>query len=118
VLFGPELVTQHPEVGRRWMTAYLKGVRDYNEAMFKNGPRRQEVIATLAKWTGVTDTDLFKRMGLPAIDPNGHVNLDSVSDQLSFHRGQGTVTSAVDLQQIVDTRFADAAVQELGAYQV
>jgi NitT/TauT family transport system substrate-binding protein len=118
VLFGPELMSQRQEVGRRWMSAYLKGVRDYNEAMFKNGPHRQEVIATLGKWTDVTDPDLFKRMGFPAIDPNGHVNLDSVSDQLSFHRGQGAVTAAVEVQQIVDTRFAEAAVQELGVYHV
>jgi hypothetical protein len=33
-------------------------------------------------------------------------------------RGQGTVTAAVELQQLVDTRFADAAVQELGVNHV
>ena len=105
-------------VGQRWMTAYLKGVRDYHEAIFKAGQLRHEVISTLSKWTGVTDPDLYQKMGFPAIDPNGHVNQESVADQLNFHREQGSVTAPLELQQLMDTRFAEAAVQQLGVYQL
>jgi NitT/TauT family transport system substrate-binding protein len=117
VLFGPELLTQHLDIGRRWMSAYLRGVREYNAAISRNGTRRDELIATLSKWTGVTDADLYARMGFPAIDPDGRVNVDSITDQLSFHRTRGSVTLALESEQVVDTRFADAALQDLGAYR-
>ncbi len=118
VVFGPDLVTSRPEVGRRWMTAYLRGVRDYTDAIFKRGPHRDDVVAILAKWTGITDPSLYGKMGFPNLDPNGHINLDSVADQLSFHREQGNVPAAVELAQVVDTRIAEAAVQELGLYRL
>ena len=114
VLFGPGFIAQRGEVAERWMAAYLKGVRDYHAGIIRNGPGRDEVIATLARWTPVTDPLLYRKMGFPYIDPNGEPNLDSRADQIRFSRDQGIVAQSLQVHDIVDARFAQAAVRRLG----
>lgn len=48
------------DLGRRFMVAYLQGVRDFNDAFVKKQPqKRREVIAALAKHTPVKDLPLY-----------------------------------------------------------
>jgi len=117
ILFSADFIAQQPELASRWMTAYLQGVRDFHTAFHAGGVGRGDVVSILAKWTPVKDTALFDQMGFPYIDPNGRVNLDSVRDLLSWFRGQGLVNSAVNVDQVVDARFAETAVQNLGVFQ-
>ena len=116
VLFGPRLVSQRTDLGRRWMTAYLKGVRDYHAAVLKRGAERPSVVAVLTRWTSVKDAALYDKMGFPYIDPNGGINTASLAELLDDFRGRGLVASVPDLRQVVDPRFAEAAVQQLGPY--
>lgn len=116
VMFGQELIQRRPDVAQRWMTAYLKGVRDYHAAIIKKGPGQADVVSTLTRWTPVTDASLYPQLGFAYIDPNGQLNMDSLADQLRFARNQGQVTAPLDVQQTVDMRFADAAVQRLGHF--
>jgi NitT/TauT family transport system substrate-binding protein len=116
VLFGPGLRTR-PDIAQRWMAAYLRGVRDYHDAFIKNGPGRDDIIDILARSTPVTDPLLYRDMGFPYIDPNGQPNQDSLSDQLQFAQTQGLLTGALDIQDVVDTQYAEAAVEHLGRYQ-
>jgi NitT/TauT family transport system substrate-binding protein len=116
VVFGGDLITRRPDVAQRWMTAYLRAVREYHAGIIKSGPSRAEVISILTRWTPVTDSSLYTGMGFPYIDPNGQLNLGSVADQLRFAQDQGQVTASIDAQQAVDTRFAEGAVQRLGRY--
>jgi len=117
VVFGPRLLNEPQEVGVRWVTAYLKGVRDYYAGILTHGTGRPEVVSILTRWTPVTDPTLYDTMGFPFIDPNGDVSLESLTDELRFFREQGQVTGPVEVKQVVDTRFAARAVQNLGRYQ-
>lgn len=118
VLFGPSLTTQRADIAERWMAAYLKGVRDYHAAIIKNGPERDEVVSILSPSTPVTDPLLYAKMGFLYIDPNGQHNQDSLADQLRFAHEQGLMTNALDIQQVVDTHYAETAVENIGRYQL
>src|SRR5581483_10087946 len=48
VFYGPGLTEEQPELGQRWMTAYLQGVRAYGAAL-RNG-ERDAVAAVLARY--------------------------------------------------------------------
>ena len=113
ILFGPDLLASRPEVGRRWMRAYLRGVRDYDAAMGRPSGR-QEVGAILARHTPVRDLRLYNRMGFVSLDPGGRVDEALLSEQLAWYREQGLVTTPVDLQQILEPRFARDAAAQLG----
>jgi ABC-type nitrate/sulfonate/bicarbonate transport system substrate-binding protein len=112
-LYSPEFA--RTEAARRWMVAYLKGVRDYNDAFTKN-QGRDDVIDVLTRHTPVKDASLYTQMGYAYIDPNGHVDQQSLAEQLEWYLQQGQVTGTVDLSQMMDRTFVDHAMQRLGRY--
>jgi NitT/TauT family transport system substrate-binding protein len=58
VIFSPQFVAQR-EVATRWMTAYLRGIRDYNDAFVKSA-HRQQTVDTLASALSI-QPKLFER---------------------------------------------------------
>jgi len=116
ILFSADFIAHQPELASRWMTAYLQGVRDFHTAFHAGGVGREDVISILAKWTPVKDTTFYDQMGFPYIDPNGRVNLDSLRDFLTWFRAQGLVNATITVEQVIDLRFADTAVQTLGVF--
>ncbi len=114
VLFAPQF-TARRELAVRWMTAYLRGARDYNDAFFRN-IRRDEVVALLARESPLKDTRIYDEMSYPMIDPNGALNLDSIADQLSWYVANGEMHHGMDLSRVVDQSIARSAVDRLGLY--
>ncbi len=111
--FSPDFLANQPDVGRRWVTAYLRGARDYNAA-FKRGEGRADVIQILAKHTNVKDPSIYDRMGLSTINPNGTVRLASLQDQQAWWGEQGFLQGSVDIATLVDNRFTEAALEKIG----
>lgn len=63
VCYGAQFVTKRPEVGRRFMKAYLQGVRDYNDALKDGriaGPNAEEIIDAIARYSVTKDRDLIR----------------------------------------------------------
>jgi NitT/TauT family transport system substrate-binding protein len=114
--FGPSLLHNPSDVGQRFMTAYLRGARDYVTAL-RQGTGRAEVVQVLTKHTAVKDPALYERMGLGYIDPDGTLNLASLIDQQTFYTDFGAITNPIDVNTVVDGRFREAALQRLGPYQ-
>src|SRR5581483_4462159 len=112
VFYGPGLTEEQPELGQRWMTAYLQGVRAYGAAL-RNG-ERDAVAAVLARYTALRDVSLYDRIALPSLDPNGRIEEATVIDLLGWYVAQGLVPAAVEPQQAIDSRFVAGAVQRLG----
>ncbi|HLH23450.1 MAG TPA: ABC transporter substrate-binding protein [Chloroflexota bacterium] len=117
LVYGPSLVEERPEVGRRFMVAYLRGVRDYNDAF---GPKRQgrdAVIKALATYTPIKDPAAYERMRPAGLNPDGTLAVQSIRDDLAYYERTGSVREAVDLSQVVDTSFQEFALGQLGPYQ-
>lgn len=58
VCYGAQFVTKRAEVGRRFMTVYLQGVRDYNDALKDRrmaGPNAEEAFI---KTLGLVKSDI------------------------------------------------------------
>ena len=114
VAYSPQFAEQ-TDVARRWMVAYLQGVRDYNDA-FRKGLGRAEIVSTLTLHTAVKDPALYEQMGFSYIDPNGRLEQNSLAEQADWHTQQGFVTQPPNVAQALDTSFADFAVDRLGWY--
>lgn len=115
ILYGAEFATKRPDVAKKWMVAYLKGVRYYNDA-FRKGTNKAEVIQIIARHTGVKPEMLEK--GVPVgLNPDGYVNLKGLSDDLDLLRQLGYVKAPVDLKQVVDNQYVDFALKQLGPYK-
>jgi NitT/TauT family transport system substrate-binding protein len=118
ILYGPKFVEQKPDVARRFMVAYLKAARLYNDAFEKKDPaKRRDVIDILVKNTAAKDVALYDKMVMPGIDPNGKVNVDSIAEEQDWFLKKGSQKSKLDLSKVVDMQYAEAAVRKLGPYK-
>ena len=57
---GAQFVTKRPEAGRRFIKAYLQGVRDYNDALKDGriaGPNAEDVVDAIARYSVTKDRD-------------------------------------------------------------
>jgi NitT/TauT family transport system substrate-binding protein len=120
VLLYSENFGNKPEVAKKFMRAYLKGVRFYNGALKDGrmiGPNADEVIAILAESTPIKDAAIYKAITPTGMNPDGKVNIQSLADDLAFYKEQGLITGDIRAEQVVDHAFVDAALKELGPYK-
>jgi NitT/TauT family transport system substrate-binding protein len=103
------------DLAQRFMKAYLRGVRDYNDAFFKNKDRAA-IIDILSKNTNVKRPELYATMVMPGLDPNGVVNAAGMKNDMEWFFSKGFLKQQVDVSEVVDTSFAEHAVKLLGPY--
>lgn len=116
VTYGPSLLQQQPEVGRRWLAAFLRGSRDYKQAV-EQGDRRAEMVQILTKHTSVKDPAMYERMGAGYVDPDLVIDMTDLAAQAAYYVRQGLLPSGVDVTTLEDSRFREAAVARLGPYR-
>lgn len=103
------------DVARAWMVAYLRGVRDYNDAMF-NGKGREEMIQILMNYTAVKKRGLYDQMVMPGISPDGELNVDDIKKQAQELKAAGDIKGTAPVDQTIDLSFVRYAQSVLGAY--
>ena len=116
VLFYAEQFAIQTELARRFMVAYLQGVRVYNDAFLK-GEGREDVVRVLIDATPIKDPAAYEQMQMAALDPDGQIHRPSLQMEVDYHRGRGYYTGASSLDTLIDMSFAQAAAQQLGPYQ-
>jgi len=118
LMYGPNLLQNQPELGRAFMVAYLRGVRDYNDATRK-GINRPEIFAMLAKNLTVKDVALWERMVPTGLNPDGRINVDTIREDIErwIDLGMLKPEDRIDPGQVVDHEFVDFALSRLGLYQ-
>jgi NitT/TauT family transport system substrate-binding protein len=115
VMYGQRMVTDR-ELGRRFLRAWIKGARMYNDGMFKS-VGRAEIVKLMVDKYAIKDAAMYDRMAPFPIDPNGRLNLASIDLDLKFYREQGLLTGDVQAARLVDTALAREIVTALGEYK-
>jgi NitT/TauT family transport system substrate-binding protein len=119
ILYG-EAFAQKRDVAQRFMNAWVKGARIYNDALKDGriaGKGADEMLQLLIENTNVKDKDVYRRMIAPAINPDGAVNAAGLKQDYLFYKGQGWIEGDIDPDSMVDNSFADRARDILGAYK-
>jgi NitT/TauT family transport system substrate-binding protein len=121
VLYSEVFARQRPQLALKFMRAYIKAVREYNDALSGGkiaGPNADEVISILTEYTFIKDAGIHRAITPAAIDPDGRMNLDGLRNDLQFFKQRMLIQdSAITVERIIDTSFAAAAVKELGPYK-
>jgi NitT/TauT family transport system substrate-binding protein len=117
LLYSKEWADKNTDQAKAFTVAYLKGVRDYYDAM-KGGPKRAEVVAICAKYTSLKDKALYDKIQWSYMDPNAEISMPGLADQQNWYAKQGFVAKKADLQGMIDSRFIDYALQKLGRVEV
>ena len=120
LLYAEEFALRQTDAAKRFMRAYIRAVRFYNDAL-KNGrldgPTADEVISILSELTPVKSREIYKLITPTGMNPDGHVNKASLAYDLAFYAEQGLIKGRVDLDGVIDSSFVAAAVQTLGPYR-
>ena len=121
VLLYSENFVKKPDVARRFMRAYLRGVRFYNGALQDGrmaGPNADEVVSLLTEFTFIKDAKVHREITPAAIDPDGKLNLKGLRNDLAFFKELKLLQDPnMTVERIVDTSIAEQAAKELGPYR-
>jgi NitT/TauT family transport system substrate-binding protein len=112
VFYGPKFMSDQPEAARRFMVAYVRAARDYNEEFLKGG-NKDAIIAILTKHTAIKDPAIYRRIVPPSINPNAELNIASIKESLEAWVARGTVAN-VAVEKLVDTQYLRYAWEQLG----
>src|SRR3954471_2769919 len=111
VLYSENFARQKPQIAQKFMRAYVRAVRDYNDALKDGhieGPNAAEVIATLTEHTFIKDAAIHRSITPAAIDPDGRMNLDGLRNDLAFFKEQKLLQDPnITVERIIDTSFVE-----------
>lgn len=108
--FGEPFMEDRSDVARRWLEAYLLGVREYYDM---GGFPNEEVATVISDQIEVPVPAI--RASIPSlVHKNGRVNVDSLMRQQEYHACRGYLEETVDADEVVDESLLDAALEEVG----
>jgi len=116
VLGSPKFIEQETDVSLRFMAAYLKGVRDYNDAFIK-GEGKEEIIDIMTKHTALKDPELWEKVAITGLDPNGRMFTEDIKKQYDMYKENGAIRGEFDFETSIDTSMTEKAVEVLGEYK-
>ena len=121
LLYSDDFAKNHPDVALKFMRAYMRAARDYNDALKDGhiaGPGADAVIATLVQYSEIKDAALQREMTPAALNPNGRADVDSLESDLNFFKSMKLIEDpAIHAKDVVDDTFVDQVVKELGPYK-
>jgi NitT/TauT family transport system substrate-binding protein len=116
ILYAADFARNQSEAARRWMVAYLRGVRTYLDAFIKD-QGRDAVVETLTRQTTVKDPNVYQLIVTGYMNPNGRINVESLVGAQDWFASHGYIPQKVDVPALVDHQFVDYAVGVLGVYR-
>ena len=113
VLYSKGWTDKNPDQAKAFTLAYLKGARDYFDAM-RGGPKRAEVVDICIKYTSLKDKAMYDKMHWSYMDPNGEISFDGLRDQQDWYAKHGFVATKANVEAMTDRRFLDYALEKIG----
>ncbi len=105
-IYGPNFLEKHPELGKKYMIAYLKGVRQYNQG---KTDRNVEIIA---KYTDMKPEEVKQSCWI-AMNANGMINNTGIAGFQEWALARGFLVSLVSPEKLMDMSFAQYASDAL-----
>jgi NitT/TauT family transport system substrate-binding protein len=120
VFYSEKFIKERPEDAKKFMRAYLRGARDYLDAL--NGdrlsaPAAEQVIPILNEYSFIKNPAVYRAMRSHYVDPNGELNVASLKNVWQFFKDSKLIDGSVTVDQVVDTSFAKWAAAQLGPYK-
>lgn len=111
IYYNKEWATANPELAKGFVKAYIRGARDLNGDAWYD----EENLAIIEEYTGVPAA-VVARANRSYHDPNGVVPIDDLEELQRFFMEQGQLSydEPIDLTPLVNTSYAEQAIEELG----
>jgi len=106
IVYGRRLLEEDPELGRRFMVAYLRGVRQLNQG------KTERNLEILEAATGF-DREELRRLCWPSFRDDGWINAESLIEFQHWAVDRGLIDAPVSKQQFWEPSFIEYANQAL-----
>ncbi|MGB3259686.1 ABC transporter substrate-binding protein [Paenisporosarcina sp.] len=116
VLGSPQFMNEEQDVSLRFMAAYLKGVRDYNDA-FKKGEGKDEIIDIMTQYTALKDAAVWEDVNVTGLNPDGKMFIGDIRDQYELYKKNGAIRGDFKFDEAIDTDITEKAVEIIGQYE-
>ena len=120
IFYSEKFIKERPEDAKKFMRAYLRGARDYNDALDGDrltAPAAADVIPILTEYSFIKNPDVYKAMRSHYVDPNGTLNVASLKEVWQFFKDAKQIDGSVTVDDVVDPSFAKWAAEQLGPYK-
>ena len=102
LLYGPAFTDANPDLGRRFMVAYLQGVRQYNQG------KTERNLEILSNYTQL-DKDVLKETCWVEIAENGEFPEQPIQEYMDWMYANKEITRIVDTDTLVDISYVQSA---------
>jgi NitT/TauT family transport system substrate-binding protein len=106
IVFGPSLLVTHRDLGQRFINAYLRGVRQYNQG---KTPRNLDIISRRVQ----LNPDLARSLCWAPIRNDGSLDTSSLLEFQKWGVAQGYQIRTLSDSEMSDPTFARKAATEL-----
>jgi NitT/TauT family transport system substrate-binding protein len=120
LLYSGQFAKQKPDAARRFMKAFLRGVRDHEDSLVDGrfaGAKGEAIIAILTEFGPIKDPEVYRSFVLSTCPPDGEINLASLKEDYSVFQKGDLLKGTVTVEQTIDPTFVNWAVKELGPYK-
>ena len=121
IFFAGKFAKEKPEVAKKFLKAFLRGVRDHNDGLGPDGrftgAKGEEIIKILNEYTPIKDPQFYRNFPLAACNPDGTINIDSLKRDLGVLKREKLIEGEVDVDKVVDLSFLQAVLKDLGPYK-
>ena len=121
IMYGGKFMKGDADTARRFMKAFLRGVRYHNDALGPNGEfvgaQGDEVVAIATEYGPFKDPAVWRSFILSYCNPDGTLHVASLKEDLDLFKKQKYIEAPIEIEQAIDTSYVDWAVKELGPYK-
>jgi NitT/TauT family transport system substrate-binding protein len=117
IMVNSDWAKKNRDVARNYVTAWLRGARDYCQA-YHGGSTRDAVVNVLVSSGTERRPELLHKYPWPARSPDGRVNVASMLDIQSWYAKNKLSHAQFPAERLVDTSYVDFAIQKLGPFAV
>jgi NitT/TauT family transport system substrate-binding protein len=107
ITFGPSILEDNPEAGVRFMIAYIKAIRQFNEG------KTDRNIEILSKYTQMTPEEL-NAICWTSFREDGSIDVQALEAFNQWALDKGYVSEFLPADRVWDPQFVEAALAALG----
>jgi NitT/TauT family transport system substrate-binding protein len=114
--YGEQFIRDKAQAARGFMVAYVKALRDYNDAQLHN-VNRPLIIEIMQKYLQLQDPSYYDECEWGRLSPDGRVDRKWIEDEMLWAVKTGLLDRVVPVDRLIDDSYVDYALQVLGPYQ-